>query len=100
MLDPEDQTDGGPPNDAAVELFLRREGRYSKGCNEAGRVMYAEPIDEFNRITWNVGDTNIAGYEDYMEKWGNLKRSMYQAQLPTPKQLATIKCWVPLNQAH
>ena len=50
MLDPEDQTSGRPPNDMMVEALLRQEGKCAKRRREAGKVLYAEPMEQLEAI--------------------------------------------------
>ena len=90
MLLPEDQTSDGPPNDAMVEALLRREGKYAEQDEEAGKVLYAEPMEQLEAIKWEWKDTHVEAYEAYMAKWTQLMRTMYESQKPPANKQAKI----------
>ena len=52
LLHPDDQTDGGPPNDIATESFLRQEGRYEAMNGERGKVQHPNTLKELQNIKW------------------------------------------------
>ena len=91
MLDPEDQTSGGPPNDIIVKAKLFQEGKYARKNREKGKVLYAEPMEQQESIKWELKSTHIEAYETFMAKCGNLMRTMYKAQKP-PKKRQSKKC--------
>ena len=66
LLESEDQTDGGPPNDDAVEDFLRMEGNYAEGDGQMGKMMHSGVLEAFESIRWPLKATNMAGFENYM----------------------------------
>ena len=46
LLNEEDRTRDGPPNDEAVELYLRMEGNYTLAGEECDKVLQASPFEE------------------------------------------------------
>jgi hypothetical protein len=90
LLDFADQTDGGLPNDEAVEAFLRREGKYANNDDQAGKVLQSDAVGAFKAIKWELRATNIQGYQEYVNKWIELKSTLYDIQMPKQKQLLPI----------
>ena len=69
LLNEEDRTNGGPPNDLAVEEYLRREGKYAQRPGEPGKVIHASALRQFKAIKWVNKGTHIASYEQYTTGW-------------------------------
>lgn len=90
MLNKEDLTDGGPPNDDAVEDMLRGEGNYAKQREEKGKVQHAKPLRAFKQLKWTLKNTNIGGFEDYIAKWTKLKRTIPAVQMPSEEKLQKV----------
>ena len=88
LLDECDQTDGGPPNDRAVEDYLRREGRYAHRAGERGKVRHKNALKELQAIKWKVKSSHVRAFEVYIEEWRKARRTMPARQVPTDKKLA------------
>ena len=82
LLEPDDQTDGGPANDIAVESFLRYEGRYANQRGERGKVQHSNTLKELQDIKWVALDTHVQSYEAYITKWKEATSTMYTRQIP------------------
>lgn len=90
MLDPEDQTRNGIPNDEMTEQFLRETDKYTGRTRDVGKVLHTNALQEFQNIAWPTLDTNIAGYDNYMTQWNKIQQTMYTAQIPKEPQLIEI----------
>ena len=96
MLDLDEQTDGGPPNDIATESFLRQEGRYASDTHERGKVQHANTLKELQSIKWVTKETHVKSYEHYIQQWKQATRTMFTKQKPPQKlqcqaMLAAVK---------
>ena len=93
-LKPGDRTDGTRPNDKAVEDLLRLRGKYALDSTDAGKVSYAAPHEEFERIVWpdplTSGTSYLRAFEVYLDLWRTLKLTMPKSELPTQKLLCNI----------
>ena len=82
LLESDDQTDGGPPNDIATESLLRHEGRYAGQTQERGKVQHANTLKELQNIQWTAMDTHVESYEEYIHAWKRAKSTMFTRQIP------------------
>ena len=86
MLKTEDQTDGGPPSDDAVDDLLRNEGKYVDSSQQ-DQMLHDGPLQAFQNLNWVLKRTNVSGFEKYIVKWMKLKRTVREVQMSSQEKL-------------
>ena len=61
LVNPEDRTGKGPPNNVAVEALLRREGKYASTSAEAGKMPDRNALETFGQMKWVIKPTHVEG---------------------------------------
>ena len=62
VLDPEDRTSCGPPNDLAVEELLRGEGRYAGRQGGKETIVQANPFQKLKQLKYELKATHVQAY--------------------------------------
>ena len=90
MLDPEDKTEGGPPNDVAVEAFLRGEGKYEGRRKHGGKIIQGNVKERLEALVYQTKSSHIQAYEHYMDQWNKIVTSLRDCEKPSAKLTAKI----------
>ena len=90
LLDEDQQTDKGPPNDLGVEELLRQEGRYRGRQGEKGKVLNPQAMEQLQELPWVRKATHLMAFQTYMAQWQMLTRTMYKDEIPPEKIQADI----------
>ena len=90
MLDAEDKTEGGPPNDVAVEAFLRSEGKYEGRRQHGGKIIQGRVKHRLEALVYKTKSSHIKAYEHYMDQWNKIVRSLREVERPKAKLTAKI----------
>ena len=90
MLDAEDKTEGGPPNDVAVEAFLRSEGRYEGRRAHGGKIIQGNVKERLEALSYQTKSSHIQAYEQYMDQWNKIVMTLRDCEKPSAKLTAKI----------
>ena len=90
MLDPEDKTEGGPPNDLAVEAFLRSEGKYEGRRKHGGKIIQGNVKQRLETLVYETKSSHIKAYEQYMDPWNKIVIPLRDCENPHANFTAKI----------